>query len=761
MSEIEKNIAFKIKQMFPEIYREQGPELVKLVEEYYKFQETETNQSVYNSRRMFDYKDISNTLTSMIMSFHKMFMADLPILDETTTRIVVKNIIGLYRRKGTPGGIEMFFRIFFKEEVSVSFPSKYMLKVSDSSWKTGTFLQMTPNSGVFQGRSQTYKYEDLINKTVTGSVTGATAVVDKISFTLLNKTIIPVILVNEVKGVFRKYDDIIARVNGEEVSFGRVNGSLDSIEIDVNYGGTSGNKVGDKRKVESPIGIDGECIVTSVQDVATGEVRYELLDGGFGYTINNTKLLVSDQVIVLDNPDFSFTPLERLRDTAGNEGIVIGQNTNAVGLRMNPGSAFDISRDISTLDRGASNITLTAYDVNTDTGDIFTIPAKNNSSPGALYPETGNISNVRVGSLSEAETIGLIVDNIADFLSVPLNSANFNAIPPATAAMSGTADPVTLATPLNQAFDLTPFEIGVIDLFYNISPGADYVNDVWALVRDEVMASFQRYEQTIIVENYSPIFAAGNIITQGSVRGLITSTDSANRAINVRPYAYYGFNATDAITYQGQVFNIVTAQRDYNSEIMGTNAEMLAKTVFADGRINSVRVTKSGLGYVEGETVYIVDDNGRRLARGTVSALTEGVSEGYWSELNSHLNGYTETLADDGEDKYFDSQMKIQDSDYYQEWSYVIDTTTNQEVFQEPLLNNVHLAGSKMFSRVNYKRKAGLKIKPRFLINRKDDYITGGDPVVGPGQIVGNTRLRVDTNLLTVDNTEISVDTTQ
>ena len=126
------------------------------------------------------------------------------------------------------------------------------------------------------------------------------------------------------------------------------------------------------------------------------------------------------------------------------------------------------------------------------------------------------------------------------------------------------------------------------------------------------------------------------------------------------------------------------------------------------------------------------------------------------------LDGYTKTLADDGEDEYYKGQMKIQDSDYIQEWSYEIQTTTNEEVFKEPLLSNMHLAGSKMFSRVNYKRKAGINIKPRFLVNIKEDYIPGGDPVVGPGQVVGpSTKLRVDTSTISVDNGGITADITQ
>ena len=73
MSDIEKKIAFKIPQQFPAIYREQNAELVQLVQDYYKFLETTPNQGVYNSRRMFEYRDITTTLDSMIIFFQKKY----------------------------------------------------------------------------------------------------------------------------------------------------------------------------------------------------------------------------------------------------------------------------------------------------------------------------------------------------------------------------------------------------------------------------------------------------------------------------------------------------------------------------------------------------------------------------------------------------------------------------------------------------------------------------------------------------------------
>ena len=77
--DIEKNLSLFIKQQFPAIYRENGPELVQLTEDYYKFCETQTNQSIYHQRRIFEHKDIDSTLESMIIFFKKKYLDNLPL----------------------------------------------------------------------------------------------------------------------------------------------------------------------------------------------------------------------------------------------------------------------------------------------------------------------------------------------------------------------------------------------------------------------------------------------------------------------------------------------------------------------------------------------------------------------------------------------------------------------------------------------------------------------------------------------------------
>lgn len=760
---VEKNIAFKIAQQFPAIYRSEGKELVDMVEQYYRFVESDTGMGVYNTRRMFEYRDIGTTLAEMIIYFKKKFMQDLPnIDDDRTIRLVIRNIMDLYRRKGTESGIKLFFRMFYEADVEINYPAKYMFKPSDSNWKTGVYLQMFKNNGIFktQDEKTSYGYIDVLSKNITGSISGAKAIVDKINFVYLSGTLTPIIYITNVKGKFIKFDDIVCRIDGEDISFGKLNGSADTLIIDLEYGGTTGNKIGDILNIKSDYGKGGKAIVTDLQDEFTGTVFYELVDGGWGYTIDNTKIFASNQVIVLNNQDFKFELLEVLSDTANNQGTVIGQNSSAVGIKMLPGNSFDLGRDIST-NRDSGNFTLTAYNQVANTGQIFSVAGKNDSSPGPLYANTADPTHAKVDELENIETVALITDVIEPFVLMPLNSSDFNANPPATATMSGSASPVTLATPLNQAFDLTPFELGTIKSFENLNPGQDYINDTFTLIRDEQMVAFDRYNQILLLDNFSAGFSVGDEVSQASTgtTGRIVKINNDAGSLTVLPYSYYGFKTSsdDAIVHKGTSFDVLSVERDYSSKQFGNNAIMDSTTLFSSGRISAAEIRNSGFGYVDNEIVYLVNDAGERQARATLRANSQGITSGFWSSQTSQINGYW-TNPDSKEFEYYDSKTKVQDSDYYQEYSYEIKSTVAVDKYEKVIKDTMHLAGTKMFGEFNYVQVTGPTLEHKFQFRVKDDYIVGGADIVGPDQDVGDQTVRADSVVWSVDSTNITVD---
>lgn len=880
--EIEKNISLFVKRQFPAIYREDGPELVQLVEDYYKWSESQENQHLYQSRRLFETKDIDTTLESMIILFKKKFLADLP-LKADLIKFIIKNILDLYRAKGTARGIELFFAIFYQEfDIELVYPSAKMQKISDSEWKQGTYLQMFPNNNLFTSKSgKEYEYYDLLARNIEGAVTGAKASVRSVNFFVLNGVKTPIIYLDGIQGTFKKYEDIITNINGEVVSFGKTNGSLSRFEVNNPIGSAAATrrKVGEVFDVRQKDAYAGTAIVTKVSTDVSGEIAYELEDGGYGYTIDNTRLIVSDQSIILNNGETGYNKGfiigETLTDSFGNIGTVVGQNESVLGFKMNAGQ---IMQDLSTITASQSGLTINLSLVENQ------LTTKNLSSPGPQFADTGSADDVKVSALTDTSVASVITDPITPYLSIALNAADYGDPTP----MSGTASPVNLTTPLNQAFSIQDLTIGRIASFENVNPGADYTNDVFALAQDSLVKNLDRKNQLILFADAGDAgsFSIGDRIqgVDSLVVGVIQNIDQSEGYLTVVPFNYYGFNSDENIRLVNSPlseFNVSIITNDYDDyKRFGDNAIMLAETEFAVGKVEEVEIINSGFGYVgydpglvdfsslefaEGKG-ELRDSDGNKIAEGFVFADTQGKTGGYWAGQNSHLSGWKQngsttndilrptssmaliilqivlnndptalfpllspqvegwlqSTASDGfavydmtkqgfpinsgtgilftqlsngtaadaitqrwnevvvpslkeqfwytaqvnvvytvfdtvityDQEYLDSGMRIQDSNFYQEYSYQIKSTLPIQEYEKLLRENVHLAGSKLFGDFIFKAYAGGSIKQRFL--RKFNDQGQGSPF----DQADITDLRASITNYTADSTFVAADHT-
>jgi len=765
--DIEKNISLFIKQQFPAIYREDGPELVQLVEDYYKFSETQTDQHIYQQRRYFENKDIDTTLENMIIFFKKKFLADLPLKSDII-KFIVKNILDLYRSKGTARGIELFFAIFYQEfDIEILYPSEKMAKVSDSEWRQGVYLQMFSNNGKFFSEAgKQYTYFDLLSRNIKGTTSGAIAAVRSVNFFILNGIKTPVVYLDDIKGNFQKFEYIRTKISGEQVTFGQINGSLSGFVPDTTGANTvfqTGVEVGAVYDVKQKDGYAGQAIVTKVTNDLTGRINYEVADGGYGYTLEDTRLLVSNQSLITDNNPYRYIVGETVQDQQTNTGTVIGQNIGAVGFRMDAGKAFDLNSVITTT-RGSNEVVVT---VNTAGNEITT---KNETSPGQLYPDTNNPDHVKVSSLADTSVASVITDVVSPYVSVNINAADYGAVTP----MSGTASPVTLSTALEDAFDIQDLTIGSIVGFQNLNPGDGYVNDVFAIAKDDTFNIYDRKNQIISFTDSGDagVFSIGDRVQEQStnIKGVVKSVNTEAGSITVTPFDYYGFTGND-VYKEGtptQIFDVIAVERDYsNSDPLGENAIINTDTSFAVGVVEEVAILQSGFGYVDylkaGKPLSEIntfatgqgelrDANNAIVVQGRIEADRQGITAGYWAGENSHLSGYKPIDSTNPSLYYYDSGARIQDSDYFQEYSYQIKSTLPLQEYEDLLKESVHLAGSKLFGDFIFKAKIDSTIRPRFL-RLFNDQGTGS-----PLDIADIATLRASITNFTADSTFVSAD---
>ena len=104
-----------------------------------------TANPVQNIQQLMEYADIDDTIDSFFNQFKEAFLRTIPrdLTAGVNERNLLKNIKDLYRAKGQRKGHELFFRILLNEDVSLSYPKDDMLRVSAGNWSEEQILRVT------------------------------------------------------------------------------------------------------------------------------------------------------------------------------------------------------------------------------------------------------------------------------------------------------------------------------------------------------------------------------------------------------------------------------------------------------------------------------------------------------------------------------------------------------------------------------------------------------------------------------------------
>lgn len=130
--------------------------------------------------------------------------------------------------------------------------------------------------------------------------------------------------------------------------------------------------------------------------------------------------------------------------------------------------------------------------------------------------------------------------------------------------------------------------------------------------------------------------------------------------------------------------------------VLGKNANIVTG-VGANGTISGLRTIDSGYGYRQNELVT-VESSGRNLATsGTARVYLSGVAnaEGYYATTRSHVSS---------------ARGYIQDSNYYQEFSYEIIGAVSLNRYRDIALKLVHPAGQALFGKYRTQSNAYVNI---------------------------------------------------
>lgn len=285
MKDLEKKISPLIRSQFPAFYNEEGENFIAFMEAYYEWME-QSNNSLYHSRRLLEYKDIDKTVDDFIIHFKEKFLNNIQFTTATNKKLLIKKSQDLYRSKGTERSIDLFFRLVYGIKPRVYIPGTDVFKASDGKYVKPIYLEVTR-----EARNIEY-----IGKEITGAFSGAKAFVEKLVRRRINGKYVDIFYISAVTGNFTTNEVLLV---GDGVFEGAPTmiGSFTSLEVVTK---ATGYKVGDIVDIISVTdGAYGKARVTAVSD-ATGVVDFQLIDGGFGYT-TSANVIVSEKVLTLGN----------------------------------------------------------------------------------------------------------------------------------------------------------------------------------------------------------------------------------------------------------------------------------------------------------------------------------------------------------------------------------------------------------------------------------------------------------------------------
>lgn len=289
----EKNISLFIESQFPEVYRENGPNFIEFVKKYYEWME-QTNNVMYHTRRISDYRDVDTTIDQFIINLKEQYLNGIQLDTAEKTRQLIKHSLDLYRSKGSDQSVDLFFRAVFGKPASVFYPADNIFKTDDGHWRKPTYLEVTPSDVNFL----------TVNKQIYGLNSKATAFVERFVRKKVNSKYVNLLFISAINGNFQTDEQItIQGQNLKNLPF--VIGSLTDIEI---VAGGTGFVNGDVIEIISSSGVRGQGVVSNVVDTS-GTVDFTVDASGWGYSsesrviISNTMLLLTN-VVTTDNTLF-------------------------------------------------------------------------------------------------------------------------------------------------------------------------------------------------------------------------------------------------------------------------------------------------------------------------------------------------------------------------------------------------------------------------------------------------------------------------
>ncbi len=687
---IETKISQLVAKQFPAFYSKEGPTFIAFLRAYYEFLESQ-NQQVYHSRRMRNYTDVDLTPEAFLEHFQRKYVYGIPFDVIVNKRFLIKHVLDVYRSKGSILCYKLLFRMIYDQDVDVYLPGVDLLRPSDGTWKVPLYIEMADPFD---------KAKDMVGATIYGVSSKTTAVVESFVTEALNSNLIKILYISNVNprgGEFLRGEKIVMLSDRDSEDLSDIMaeaptivGSLGDISI---ISGGQGFSAGDVLGVAHrdlsdndviSFGVSGKVRVTKTLR-GQGQIFFDVVDGGGGYSANsrtflyndptdttgqgasfevgslsfvaertyNTDLLMDYANVALNAVSFGFpgdplanvsTPLEDYLTYETKNFGTIATLTNMEGGNSYTQQPLTFVRDFFISKARAGNVsyntasntvtgTNTAFTTFFSNGDIVCLQANAASAPTKEYHIIKQVVNATSMNLYGPPSRNSTANN-AYYYGASIFKSNFDVASNVLVRSDGSYNG------FNANISAYP-GIGnsVVTTVGLLDSGKGYVNDevVKLYLADTIAPITIQSGGTGYKNNETLMFRGGNPVQLPE--GYVTTNTSG------------GITAV-VLTYPGCGFQSIP--------------NVLVKTTSGNGALLTTELSK-----------YSADS----VVIGRVQKQGIGRGRGYWTTTNGFLNS----------DKY------IQDSYFYQDFSYQLKAATLMNKYRDILYDTFHIAGTELF----------------------------------------------------------------
>jgi len=636
---------------------------------------------VENIQQLLNYSDPDHTIHDFLSQMRDEFLNTIPkdTDDSLSTRKLIKNIKSLYRAKGTAKAHKAFFRILFNESSEIYTPTDDMLRVSDGSWNKQTFIRCTQTAlqSVYNPIFLTGQTITQANDPSSTTINKATAIVENIlKFQEGSTEIIEVILNLET-------------ISGTFVSGATVTGTS-SADSDVTIGLTVAQALS-----TAVITNDGSTL--TVGDEAT-------LSGGAG---SGARIQVQDisgagvSEVIVNAVGQNYQEGDELTFSSGTAEAVVSIVNG--GFAPEAGSTdVHVELESGTISGSGS-------------GDLLLEEAVDDSGGGKFLHSTTPVDDLRIRFDLENESGALLSEEVTDNGSDRIYIINQSSEPDKPYNMDAT-DHIVLEDKTaesgyagNKIVQENASGTGDITDIRMIASGSGYTSLPTATIDGTRFIGLEGATSTE-TDSFSRIELedGGRIVNESSFSVLnvtgatvIPFGDGIGRATSLS-IIEHGINYTSAPTLAFPKYAIIktvsgtiSADETFTSNVSGATGTVIDYTA----PLLKYTATQSELEI--GDTITTSGSQTAIVAKadsltGTATIGTQITTAGKYINQDGHLS---------------EGSKKIQDSLYYQDYSYVVKVSESINKWRDSIKRAVHPSGFYVTGEVNIQTQLSGKVK--------------------------------------------------